>query len=115
MAVGADGAAAVAEVVGRLAVEVGLRGRHLDLGPGGATVGGVEDQHGDRRIGVLVRAVAAEVVRADVGVSEKGTRGGIVGPDLFLVLERGLTLGARNDDRWLPAALVENRARCGVV
>ena len=68
-----------------------------------------------RGVAVLVTAIASEIVGADVGMPKERARGGVVSPDLFLVIEGGLTLCTRYDHRSLPAALVEDGGWRGVV
>ena len=112
-AVRPDRASAVAEIVGTEAI----RGRRGDppLRPRASPVRRGEDLHRYRGVAVLVTAIAAEIVGANVDAPKELARGGIVGPDLLLVIEGGLSLGTRHDHWRLPAALVDDGGGGGVV
>src|SRR5207237_4528735 len=111
--VGPDRASAVAEIIGSAAV--GRRRGDHPLRPTTPAVRRREDLHRHRGVAVLVTAIASEIVGADVGMPKERARGGVVSPDLFLVIEGGLTLCTRYDHRSLPTALVEDGGWRGVV
>ena len=114
MAVGPEGAAAVPEAILR-GNPVGHRRGDLPLGPGAAPVGRGVDHHGHGRVAILVRAVASEVVAADVDIAEELAGCRVVRPDLLLVKERGLPGRTGDDHRRLPAGFVGHRGWGGVV
>src|SRR4029077_16052376 len=94
-------------VLGRPHVICRRRG-HLLRVPRAAPIGRGEDHYGRRRIAVLMRRVASKVVGADVYTAKERARRGVISPDLLLVLKRGLTLFAADDDRRFPVALTQN-------